>query len=95
LDHITQFTPSIDNTISNFIPSNTLISARVIEKKEGTARAEEWINNQIASYPDMETTLLWSRDMFKNKGIPVLPEKEKDAGMRILEKLKMSGMGEK
>lgn len=95
LEHILQFTPRIDNTISNFIPSNTLVSAWVIEKNEGRTRAEEWINEQIASYPNMKTTLLWSRDMFENKGIPVLPEKEKDAGMRIMEKLKMMENAEK
>ncbi|HEX5024862.1 MAG TPA: DUF5107 domain-containing protein [Agriterribacter sp.] len=95
LEHILQFTPRIDNTVSNFIPSNTVVSAWVIEKKEGKAQAEEWINNQIASWPNMGTTLLWSRDMFENKGIPVLADEEKDAGMRILEKLKMLGDGEK
>ena len=91
LERILQFTPRIDNTVSNFIPSNTLVSAWAIEKKEGKAKAVKWIEQQITLYPHLRKALEWSRDMFENKTPPVLHDTPKDAGMRILEALVSMG----
>ncbi len=91
LDHIIQFTPRIDNTVSNFIPSNTLVSAWVIEKREGRAKAAEWIDQQMVSYPHLLTALQWCKDMFENNGSSGLSNPDKDAGMRILEALSAGG----
>jgi Tfp pilus assembly protein PilF len=93
LERILQFTPRIDNTVSNFIPSNALVSAWAIEKKEGKAKAGEWIDQQIILYPHLRKALEWSRDMFENNKPPVLPDTPKDAGMRILEALVTMGEG--
>ncbi len=87
LDHIIQFTPSIENTIRNFIPSNALISAWAIEKKSGRERALEWLNQQISNYPQMKSVLQWSKDRFENKDSAAIPDSKKDAGIRILEAL--------
>lgn len=88
LDHIIQFTPSIDNTIRNFIPSNALISAWAIEKKNGREKALEWLNLQISNYPHMKSVLQWSKDRFENKSESgSLTDSERDAGIRILEAL--------
>jgi hypothetical protein len=87
LDRIIRFTPRIDNTVSNFIPSNTLVSAWVIEKREGRAKAAEWIDQQMVSYPHLLTVLQWSKNMFGNSGNGGLSYPDKDAGMRILEAL--------
>ncbi|HTN08836.1 DUF5107 domain-containing protein [Agriterribacter sp.] len=91
LDHILQFTPRIDNTVSNFIPSNALVSAWAIEKKESTIKAVEWIDQQIAAYPHMLNVLQWSKNVFENKRVTDFPELNKDAGMRILEALRAAG----
>lgn len=91
LDHIIQFTPRIDNTVRNFVPSNTLVSAWAIEKKEGREKAAEWIDQQMASYPHLLTVLQWSKDMFENNGSNGLSNPDKDAGMRILEALSIGG----
>ena len=91
LESILQFTPRIDNTVSNFIPSNALVSAWAIEKKEGRAKAVEWIDQQITLYPHLRKALEWSRYLFENGGIPVSGDTQKDAGMRILEALVATG----
>ena len=91
LNHILKFTPRIENTVSNFIPSNALVSAWAIEKKEGRAKAVEWINQQITLYPHLRKALEWSRDMFENKATPEIRDTQKDAGMRILEALVTMG----
>lgn len=87
LDHIIRFTPRIDNTVSNFIPSNALVSAWAIEKTEGRTRAVEWLNQQIEAYPRMLKTLQWSKAIFEGKDTSVPTVANKDAGVRILEAL--------
>ena len=91
LNHILKFTPRIENTVSNFIASNALVSAWASEKKEGRAKAVEWINQQITLYPHLRKALEWSRDMFENKATPEIRDTQKDAGMRILEALVTMG----
>ncbi len=91
LDHILQFTPRIDNTVSNFIPSNALVSAWAIEKRENKAKAVEWIDQQIAAYPHLLTVLQWCKDLFENKSVAALPGGNRDAGVRILEALRAAG----
>lgn len=93
LERILQFTPRIDNTVKNFIPSNALVSAWAIERKEGRSGALEWIDRQIALYPHLQEVLKWCRAMFENKPLQVR-DVETDAGMRILEVLAtMEGTG--
>lgn len=87
LNHILKFTPRIENTVSNFIPSNALVSAWAIEKMESKTKAVEWINRQITLYPHQRKTLEWSREVFENKALPAMTDTQKDAGMRILEAL--------
>lgn len=83
LDRILKFTPRIDNTVSNFIPSNALVTAWALEKKEGWAKAISWLDEQIAAHP--AKALQWSKAMFEGNGPIQLAEEEKDASIRILE----------
>ncbi|MBW7890079.1 MAG: DUF5107 domain-containing protein [Chitinophagaceae bacterium] len=87
LDHILKFTPRIDNTIRNFIPSNALVSAWAIEKREGRDKALEWIDGQIVAYPRFRPVLQWSKHVFESGKAASLPESMKDAGSGILEAL--------
>lgn len=89
LDRILKFTPRIDNTVSNFIPSNALVSAWVIEKKESREKAVEWMDQQIAAYPRFQAVLQWSKAVFERKDTTVtLPESNRDAGVSILDALR-------
>ncbi len=89
LDEIVAFTPGIENTIANFIPSNALVSAWAIEKKQGKEAAINWLDNQKNKFPSSSKALQWSKDMFEQDGVVTMDESNKDAGMRILEALKL------
>ncbi|MCO5235695.1 MAG: DUF5107 domain-containing protein [Chitinophagaceae bacterium] len=87
LNRIIRFTPGIDNTIRNFIPSNALISARAIEIMDSKERSIEWLDQQILAFPQLKNILQWSKDRFENKKGVALAGSERDAGIRILEAL--------
>ncbi len=87
LDRIKKFTPRVDNTVRNFIPSNALVSAWAIEKTENKEKAIEWLNSQLAMHPDQSNILNWSKAIFEGSSPQSIPEDEKDASMRIVEAL--------
>jgi predicted Zn-dependent protease len=96
LQHIQQFTPAIDNTVRNFIPSNALVSAKVIAKTSGREKALQWLNEQETRFPETAKTLQWCKAMLENNtpSAGTYPG-AKDAGMRILEALAGLGLVEK
>jgi hypothetical protein len=77
----------VDNTVRNFIPSNALVTARAMEKKQGRDQAIAWLNEQIAAFPAHGKVLQWCKDIFINGHATELAEEEKDANVRILERL--------
>jgi tetratricopeptide (TPR) repeat protein len=87
LDRILSFSPRVDNTVRNFIPSNALVTARAMEKKQGKNGAIAWMDEQIAAFPAHAKVLQWCKDMFINGHATELAEEEKDANVRILERL--------
>ena len=96
LQHIQQFTPAIDNTVRNFIPSNALVSAKVIEKTLGREKALQWLNEQESRFPETAKTLQWCKAMLENSASSAgTSPGAKDAGMRILEALAGLGLAEK
>ncbi|MBX2922081.1 MAG: DUF5107 domain-containing protein [Chitinophagaceae bacterium] len=91
LDRIKKFTPRVDNTVRNFIPSNALISAWAIDRTQGKERAVEWLDSQISLYPDQQKMLSWCKSVFEGSSPQSIPEDEKDASMRIVEALMQIG----
>ncbi|MBX3252524.1 MAG: DUF5107 domain-containing protein [Chitinophagaceae bacterium] len=91
LDRIKKFTPRVDNTVRNFIPSNALISAWAIEKADGKEKAVEWLDSQISLHPDQQKILGWCKSVFEGNSPQSIPEDEKDASMRIVEALMQIG----
>jgi len=87
LDRILQFTPRIDNTVSNFIPSNALVAAWAMERKLGREQAVAWLDGQIEAYPAVADALRWCKDMFREGRAVQGAADEKDANVRILEAL--------
>jgi len=84
LQAIIKFQPTIENTVSNFIPANDLASAWAIEKLQGKVAATNWLNAQVKQYPDNKI-VIWCKQVFENKksaksGI-------NDSGVRIIERL--------
>ena len=84
LKMITQFVPKIENTVSNFMPANHLITALAMEKLSGRAVGEKWLNEQVNLYPDNKI-LSWCVDAFKNKQMSA--GDNSDASVRIISKL--------
>lgn len=96
LQHIQQFTPAIDNTVRNFIPSNALVSAKVIEKTSGREKALQWLSDQKSRFPETAKTLEWCKAMLQNNTATAnISPAHKDAGMRILEALAALKLSEK
>lgn len=86
LDRIIAFKPGIFNTVRNFAPSNTIITAWAMEKADRKNEAADFIDKQISDYPQYRQ-LKWARAIYGNDKTYSMPEIEKDAGIRIIEKL--------
>ena len=86
LKAIIAFKPQIENTVSDFIPANTLVSAWAIQKLQGKPAATSWLNQQVKQYPD-EKIVIWSRQVFENKAAKA---DNNDAGVRLLVRIMQS-----
>jgi tetratricopeptide (TPR) repeat protein len=84
LQKIMDFTPQIQNTVSNFFPSNHLISAWAIEKSKSRDEALQWLNNEMEKYPG-NGLLLWSKETFERK--QAVTSDTKDANISMLQAL--------
>jgi len=84
LQAIIGFTPKIENTVSNFLPANDLVTSWAIEKLNGQAVATAWLDSQIKQYPGNKI-VQWCRQVFtKEKGAAA---DISDSNVRILERL--------
>jgi tetratricopeptide (TPR) repeat protein len=75
LQKIVAFKPMINNTIRNFLPANALVSAWAYDKMGMHDKANEWLGEQIAAFPNNKL-LLWSKDQFNNKNLIEVPNNE-------------------
>jgi len=91
LKHIVAFKPRIDNSVENFVPSNTLISAWAFERLNKKDDATLFIDDQIEMFPEYEL-IEWSKAVFNKDKSFKISEKEKDANVRIIEQLMTLGM---
>ena len=84
LQKVIQFKPKTENTVSNFIAANNLVTARAIEKLNGKAKATEWLNGEVKQYPDNKI-LQWCKQVFENEHLQKADTT--DSGVRLLEHL--------
>ncbi|MGZ3751843.1 MAG: hypothetical protein ACXVAU_11235, partial [Mucilaginibacter sp.] len=84
LQKIIQFSPKVENTVSNFLPANHLVTAWAIEKLNGKLEAVKWLNGQIKQYPDNKI-IQWCKQVFENQH-PVNADTS-DAEVRLLNRL--------
>jgi Tfp pilus assembly protein PilF len=91
LERIIGFQPLIDNTVRNFTPSNTLVTAWALEKLNRENDAKVFIEDQGKMFPEYGE-ITWSRAVFENDRNYILPVKEKDANIRVIEQLMASGI---
>ena len=65
LKKITEFTPKVENTVSNFLPANDIVTAWAIEKLTSKNNATQWINDQARKYPDNKI-IQWCKQAYEN-----------------------------
>ncbi len=85
LEKIIHFYPQVDNTVSNFLPANHLVSAWTIEKVSSRKTAEEWLQSQEILFPSNKI-IRWSLQTYRNEPVE-LSEDEKNGAVRVLEQL--------
>lgn len=66
LQKIINFKPLIENTVSNFLPANHLVSAWAIEKLDGRDAATKWLDAQIELYPGNKI-LQWCKQVYEEQ----------------------------
>jgi hypothetical protein len=86
LTNIIKFEPKINNTVRNFLPANTLVTAWAYEALNRKGEATLFIDNQNRYFPDYKL-ILWSKAAFGKDNTFKLAENEKDANARIIEEL--------
>jgi tetratricopeptide (TPR) repeat protein len=84
LQKVVQFKPKIENTVSNSLPANDLVTAWAMEKLDGRPKAAEWLNEQVKLYPGNKI-IQWCKQTFEDKQ-PVKTEIN-DPGIRLVERL--------
>lgn len=91
LKNIIKFEPKVDNTVRNFLPANTLVTAWAYEALNRKSDAVQFIDKQIKYFPDYKL-ILWSKAAFEKGSSFILTENEKDANARIIEQLIKQGI---
>ncbi len=84
LQKMIDFKPKIENTVSNFLPANHLVTAWAMEKLNGKPEAMKWLNAEVKQYPDNKI-LEWCKQVFENQH-PAKADTT-DAEVRILIRL--------
>jgi len=90
LQRIIKFDPHIDNTVPNFVQANTLITVWAYEGLNRKNDGQQWLDKQIKLYPENKIAG-WSKAMFEKSGTSSLAAAEKDANVRIIERLIQNG----
>jgi Tfp pilus assembly protein PilF len=91
LDRVIEFSPRIENTVRNFIPSNAIITAWAYDRFGMKEDAVKWLDSQIAAFPRSKL-IEWSKAVYTNDKSFVLGEGDKDANARIIELLMKEGI---
>jgi hypothetical protein len=86
LKNIVRFEPKVENTVRNFLPANTLVTAWAYEALNNKSEGSQFIEQQLKYFPDYRL-ILWSKAVFEKESSFTLAETEKDANARILGQL--------
>jgi len=87
---IVKFEPKVENTVRNFLPANTLVTAWSYGALNQKDEAIRFIDRQIKYFPDYKL-ILWSKSVYIKDNSITLAESEKDANARIIEQLIKQG----
>ena len=91
LQRIIAFNPKTENTVSNFYPSNTLVTAWAYEKTGALDKAILFLNEQEKSNPKYKS-IAWSKAIFEGKEPASLLTTDKEVNLLIIEALLKKGL---
>jgi tetratricopeptide (TPR) repeat protein len=91
LENIVKFEPKVENTVRNFLPANSLITAWAYEALNRKSEGSQFIDRQLKYFPDYRL-ILWSKAVYEKDSSFILAENEKDANARIIEQLLKAGI---
>ncbi len=83
---VLQFTPKVENTVSNFYPSNSLITAMAYERTGEKDKARAFLENMDKAHPG-NTGIQWSRDVFEGEQHRAVPEEKKESNLLLIEEM--------
>ena len=86
LTNIIRFAPKTENTVSNYLPASTLVTAWALDKLNKREKAIRLLDQWVQQNPANKTAA-WCKQVFENPRTAVPEELKKDEVVRILEKL--------
>lgn len=86
LEKVLAFTPKRENTVSNYLPASTLITAFAMQKTGRQTEAAELLNNWVKQSPENKTAQ-WCREVFENNTVQAPAEINGNETVRIIEAL--------
>lgn len=84
LARIIQFVPRKENGISNFAGANHLVTAWALGEKNGTGKANEWLDEQMKKFSGNKS-ILWAKETFNNNSSAKIDST--DGTARLLKRL--------
>jgi tetratricopeptide (TPR) repeat protein len=91
LKNIVKFEPKVENTVRNFLPANTLVTAWAYEALNQREEGARFIDRQLKYFPHYRL-ILWSKSVYMKDNSFTLAESDKDANARIIEELVNKGI---
>jgi len=83
LDAIVSFAPKTENTVSNFLPANTLVTAWALNKMNRKEEAVQLLDQWKKKNPN-DKTAAWGKQVFENHNAVMPPEIANDETVRII-----------
>jgi hypothetical protein len=84
LNSIAGFQPRTENTVSNYLSSNTLVTAWALDRSGKRPEAVQLLDRWVQQHPGNKIAL-WSRKVFEDPHTAVPEEIKKDEVVRILD----------
>jgi hypothetical protein len=80
------FNPKVENTVSNFYPSNSLITAMAYERNGEKEKGVKFLDDMEKAHPG-SNGISWSRDVFEGEQHRSVPEEKKESNLLLIEEM--------
>jgi hypothetical protein len=86
LHQVLLFNPKVENTVSNFYPSNSLITAMAYERNGEKDKGIKFLADMEKAHPG-SAGISWSRDVFEGEQHRSVPEEKKESNLLLIEEM--------